>query len=56
MIVNDNYYDEFEGEPQIIFCLAENNIIVEKVGIWDGYFNEIMKMIQPEKKAVENKG
>lgn len=51
MNINDKYYDGFEGEPKITFCLVENNIIVEKVGIWDGYFNEIMKMIQPEKEG-----
>lgn len=27
------------------FCLMENNIVVEKIDIWDGYFNEIMKLI-----------
>lgn len=51
MNINNIYYDGFEGEPKITFCLVENNIIVEKVGIWDGYFNEIMKMIQPEKEG-----
>ena len=51
MVVNTKFYDGFEGEPQITFCLLEEDVITEKVSIWDGYFNEIMKMIQPEKEG-----
>ena len=51
MIVNTRFYDGFEGEPQITFCLLEDDVTTEKIGIWDGYFNEIMKMIQPEKEG-----
>ena len=51
MKVNEKYYDGFEGEPEITFCLMENDIIIEKVGIWDGYFNEIMKLVRPEKEG-----
>lgn len=51
MIENNKFYDGFEGEPQITFCLLENDITTEKVGIWDGYFNEIMKMIKPKKEG-----
>ncbi len=42
----DNYYEGFEGNPEIdIYTFLEN----EKVGIemWDGYFDEIMRAIQP---------
>ena len=45
MKVNEKFYDGFEGEPKITFCLMENNCVVEKIGIWDGYFNEIIKLI-----------
>lgn len=48
MKVNEKYYNGFEGEPKITFCLVENNIVIEEIGIWDGYFNEIMNLIQPE--------
>lgn len=51
MNLNEKFYVGFEGEPQITFCLLENNIIIEKLCIWDGYFNEIMKMIQPNKEG-----
>ena len=51
MIENTRFYDGFESEPQITFCLLEDDATTEKVGIWDGYFNEIMKMIQPEKEG-----
>lgn len=51
MIVNTKFYDGFEGEPQITFCLLEDDVATEKIEIWDGYFNEIMKMIQPEKEG-----
>lgn len=42
----DNYYEGFEGNPEIdIYTFSEN----EKVGIemWDGYFDEIMRAVQP---------
>lgn len=48
MKINEKYYDGFEGEPEITFCLKEKGVIVEKIGVWDGYFNEIMKVIRPE--------
>ena len=51
MIVNTKFYDGFEGEPQITFCLLEDDVTTEKIEIWDGYFNEIMKMIQSEKEG-----
>ncbi|MGX7418094.1 hypothetical protein ACWOFR_04735 [Carnobacterium gallinarum] len=42
----DNYYEGFEGKPEIdIYAFVSN----EKVGIemWDGYFDEIMRKVQP---------
>lgn len=42
----DNYYEGFEGNPEIdIYTFLDN----EKVGIemWDGYFDEIMRAIRP---------
>lgn len=41
----DNYYEGFEGNPEIdIYTFVDN----EKVGIemWDGYFDEIMRKVQ----------
>ena len=51
MDVNEKYYDGFEGEPEITFCLVENNSVAQKIGVWDGYFNSIMRLIQPEKEG-----
>lgn len=48
--INDKYYAGFEGEPEIRFIYKKNNdtyIII----IWEGYFDEIMKMIVPEEKG-----
>lgn len=31
MKIDDKYYDGFEGEPKITFCLMENGSILEAV-------------------------
>lgn len=46
MNINEKFYDGFEGEPEITFCLIENHVMIEKIGIWDGYFNEIIEKIR----------
>ena len=51
MYINDKYYDGFEGEPKITFCLMENGLILEAVGIWGGYFNAIIRLVRPEEKG-----
>lgn len=49
--INEKFYDGFEGEPEIFFCLMEKHVVIEKIGIWDGYFNEIMETVRPEKEG-----
>jgi hypothetical protein len=49
--VDEKYYSGFEGEPEITFSLEEKNGDRREVEIWDGYFNQIMKQIKPEKEG-----
>lgn len=51
MTINEKYYNGFEGESEIIFSLIENDITIEKIGIWDGYFNAIMELVEPEENG-----
>lgn len=51
MEINEKYYHGFEGEPEMMFCLLENDVIVEKIGIWEGYFYFIMQLVQPEEEG-----
>lgn len=46
MNINKKFYNGFEGEPEMTFCLMENGVTVEKIGIWDGYFDNIMKLVR----------
>lgn len=48
---NYTYYDGFEGEPEYTFCLYDNNIPVEKIHIWDGYFSDIIDTIEPDENG-----
>lgn len=49
-IINNEYYIGFEGEPEIQFiCKKKNNTDI--VIIWEGYFDEIMRLITPEEKG-----
>lgn len=47
MTENYTYYDGFEPEPEYIFCLYDNNSPVEKIHIWDGYFCDIIRTVEP---------
>ena len=45
--INKIYYEGFEGEPEIRFICnkgSDKDIII----IWEGYFDQIMTLIQPE--------
>lgn len=46
-LVNKKYYNGFEGEPEIQFICRKkdkNEIFI----IWEGYFEQIMKLISPD--------
>lgn len=45
--VNDMYYKGFEGEPEIQFICRkgkDSEILI----IWEGYFDQIMRLIEPD--------
>ncbi|MEY8319944.1 hypothetical protein AAK894_02560 [Lachnospiraceae bacterium 46-61] len=47
-IINNKYYIGFEGEPEIQFVYKKDNVI-ESFIMWEGYFDQIMKLIKPDK-------
>ncbi len=42
-----NYYDGFEGEPEIKFIIGADKGERTVVSIWDGYFDDIMRQFKP---------
>lgn len=50
-ILDEKFYDGFEGEPEIIFTLVKEDGDKEEIGIWDGYFNTIMNKIEPKENG-----
>lgn len=47
-MVNEKYYEGYEGDEEILFRLYVNKEEVESVGIWGGYFSTIIKLIPPQ--------
>lgn len=45
--INKKYYLGFEGEPEIIFTVIQQNGIKSGLSLWSGYFNNIMQQIEP---------
>lgn len=48
-MINEKYYDGFEGDEEIFFRLYVQGEEVESLGIWGGYFSSIIKLISPRK-------
>lgn len=46
-LVNKKYYDGFEGEPEIQFIYKKGND-TEILVIWEGYFDQIMRLVLPD--------
>lgn len=46
--IDERYYIGFEGEPEITFSVIEENNTKHEFGMWGGYFDNIMKQIQPK--------
>lgn len=46
--IDERYYIGFEGEPEIIFSIIDGNNTKREFGMWEGYFNNIMKQSQPK--------
>lgn len=48
--INREYYDGFEGEPEIRFiCRKDNDNMI--FTIWEGYFDQIMRLIVPDEQG-----
>ena len=45
---DEKYFEGFEGEAEIIFCLEKPNSEKHEFGIWKGYFNGIMSQTKPK--------
>lgn len=45
-VINDKYYSGFEGEPAIQF-ICKKGYDREITVIWEGYFDEIMRLVKP---------
>ena len=49
-LVNKKYYDGFEGEPEIQFIYKKGND-TEILTIWEGYFDQIMRLMLPNEQG-----
>lgn len=47
-IINSKYYEGYEGEGEMQFIRHLSNGGKYVLRIWDGYFDEIMRELQPE--------
>lgn len=47
-MMNERYYNGFDGDEEICLRLFINEYEVESVGIWGGYFSSIIKLIPPK--------
>lgn len=45
--VDEIYYEGYEDEPEIIFVIENNGIVRKRLGIWEGYFNDILDDLSP---------
>ncbi|SMF90172.1 hypothetical protein SAMN05661091_4919 [Paenibacillus uliginis N3/975] len=50
-IINNKYYEGYEGEGEMQFIRYLSNGDKYVLKIWDGYFDEIMREIQPEENG-----
>jgi len=49
--INDKYYKGYEGEHEIQFIKSYNNGSSKILSIWDGYFDDIMRSIEPSENG-----
>ena len=49
-LVNKKYYDGFEGEPEIQFIYKKGNDTEIHI-IWEGYFDQIMRLVLPDEQG-----
>lgn len=44
---DERYYDGFEGEDEIFFAAAKDGRVRRRLGVWNGYINDIIRIIEP---------
>lgn len=49
-VVNTKFYDGYEGEPDIQFIYKKETDI-EILTIWEGYFDQIMRLVLPDENG-----
>lgn len=47
---NEKYYTGFEGEPEVYF-ISKKGENTKKLGMWEGYFDDIMQTFEPTEKG-----
>ena len=45
------FYEGFDGEKKFIFCLCKGEDILEKLHVWEGFFDDIMSLIPYSNKG-----
>ena len=45
--INEEYFEGFEGEAEILLTIEKIPGKTESIGIWSGYFDSIIEKIQP---------
>lgn len=50
-MMNEKYYNGFEGDEEICFRLFINEKEVESIGVWGGYLSSIVKLIPAQKEG-----
>ncbi len=51
MSTNSDFYNGYEGEPEIVIIRTENGDSEYVLSLWSGFFDEIMNLIKPEEKG-----
>ena len=49
--IDEEYYNGFEGEPEMIFTLVKSNGEKKEFGIGEGYLNTIIKKVKPKENG-----
>ena len=44
---DERYYSGFEGESEYFFVVKKDGTELKRLGIWDGYMNDMLMKIEP---------
>jgi hypothetical protein len=47
------FYEGFDGEKKFVFCLCKGEDVLEKIHVWEGFFDDIMSLIPYSNKGWE---